>query len=101
VKRIRTSNGWKLVLLFVAASVITAVGARHIWMSREPLLLKQQVFNELSRNRALLRERDVLGRQIYELRATPRVNLWASDLLGMRVPRPDEVIRVEGKEEDK
>lgn len=101
VRRIHSTNGWKLVLVFLAATLFTAIGSRHIWLSRQPLLLKQQVYDELSRNRALVQERDVLGKQIYQLRSTPRVNRWASDLLGMRLPNPDEVIRVDGQEEGK
>jgi len=89
-----SSNGWKLWLILGTAVVFAVAGARHVWMEREPLLLKQRVFEQLSRNRALEKKKDTLEKQIFRLRASPRVNRWASDLLGMRVPNPDEVIRM-------
>jgi len=98
MRRVKATNGWKLVLIVTVAAMFIAVGARHVWTSRKPLLMRQQIFNELSRSRELRQAGDVLGRQIYEMRAAPRVNRWASDLLGMRPPRPDEVIHIRDSE---
>jgi len=98
--RLRGSNTWKLWLVVAAAGVVTLVGVHHVWIAQRPLFLKREVFVELQKNRRLVREREVLEREVAELRATPRVALRATEILNMRPPRPDERIVVPGNEGD-
>ncbi len=93
--RIRATNGWKAVAIAVVAATFAAAGGYHVLMNRRPLLLKQQVFAELSARRELLRERRKIERRLVELKALPRITFRARELLGMRAPTPDETIRLE------
>lgn len=92
---IRATNGKKAVLMVVTAALFAAAGSYHVFVNRRPLLLRQQVFAELSARREILRQRREIEKRLVELKALPRVMLRARDLLGMRVPAPDETIRVE------
>ncbi len=92
---IRATNGRKAVVIAVLAVLFAAAGGYHVVVNRRPLLLKQQVFVELSARRELLRERRAIERRLVELKALPRITLRARELLGMRAPAPDETIRLD------
>ena len=92
--RIRATNGWTVVLVALVAVVVAVIGARHVWVAQQTLLLKRAAFVELTRNRDLAEAHDVLERQVADLMSAPRMALRARELLGMRPPRPDELIVV-------
>jgi hypothetical protein len=100
VRRLRSSNGWKLLAVAGAAALVTGLGLHHVWLVQETLFFRRAVFVELQRNRALVQQRELLERQVAEFRAAPRVAWRARELLGMRPPRPDEMIVVR-PEDDK
>lgn len=95
---IRVRNGWKAVAIAVVAATFAAAGGYYVLQNRRPILLRQQVFKELSDRRELLWQRREIERRLVELKALPRITLRARDLLGMRPPTPDESIRAEGCE---
>lgn len=92
---IRATNGRKAVVIAVMAATFAAAGGYHVLVNRRPLLLKRQVFVELSARRELIRERRAIERRLVELKALPRIILRARDLLEMRAPTPDETICLE------
>ena len=92
--RIRATNSWTVALVAIVAVVVAVIGARHVWVAQHTLLLKRAAFVELTRNRDLAEEHDVLERQVADLMSAPRMALRARELLGMRPPRPDELIVV-------
>lgn len=92
---IRATNGRKAVVIVVLAATFGTAGAYHVLVNRRPLLLRQQVFVELSARRELLQERRAIERRLIERKALPRITLRARELLGMRAPTPDETIRLE------
>ena len=92
--RIRATNSWSVILVAIVAVVVAVIGARHVWVAQHTLLLKRSAFIELTRNRDLAEEHDVLERQVADLMSAPRMALRARELLGMRPPRPDELIVV-------
>jgi cell division protein FtsB len=100
VKKLRGSNGMALLAVTGAAILVTALGLHHVWLAQKTLFFRRAVFVELQRNRALVQERDILERQVAELRAAPRVAWRARELLGMRPPRPDEMIVVRPDADD-
>lgn len=94
MKRLRGSNSWVLLAVTAAAVLVTSLGVHHVWLAQKTLFFRRAVFVELQKNRTLVQQRDILERQVAELRAAPRVAWRARELLGMRPPRPDEMIVV-------
>ena len=97
MRRYRSTNGWKMVAVAAGVAVVTAVGLHHVWLAQRTLFFRRAVFVEIQRNRSLVQERELLERQVAELKAAPRVALRARELLGMRPPRPDEMIVIKGQ----
>lgn len=93
--RIRATNGWKAVVIAVLAATFAAAGGYQVLANRRPLLVRQQVFMELSARRQLLWERREIEKRLLERKALPRITLRARELLGMRPPTADETIRLE------
>jgi cell division protein FtsL len=101
VRRVEATNGWKLWAVAAVSLVAILVGARHVWTEQRGLFLKRAIFLELSKNRDLVQQRDTLERDVADLTAAPRMAMRAREILGMRPPKPDELIVVRPATEDR
>jgi len=90
---IRIANGWKLFLMAVIAFGFALAGVRYVIAERSTLAMQRELARELSVQRALVREKRLLERRLFELKALPSVTWRARELLGMRPPGPDETIQ--------
>lgn len=93
--KIRIKNAWKTWVVVILAAIFSAAAGYYCLANRVPLSTRQAIFEQVSERRRLLQERSDLEKEIAILKALPRITLRARELLGMRLPRPDERIVVE------
>ena len=92
MKTPRSRNGWVLVLVTLISLVVTGAGLRHVYDAQRTLSLRHNLYLEIQRNRALVQAKEVLERQVWALRATPRISEIAKTVLGMHAPKTDELL---------
>lgn len=93
------ANRWKAIGIFLVAFVVTAAALFHVWANRQPIILRRQVFLELSEWKRLQRERRQVEEELNRLKSAPRLVLRAQEILGMHPLSAGEKVdlRKEGK----
>jgi cell division protein FtsL len=96
--RLKIRNLWQILLVTFSCAFFTYAGIRHIESVRTPLLVRQALFEEITKRKALIEEKKRLDEELYSLKAFPRVLLRARDLLGMRPVTPDDKVIIRSSE---
>jgi len=91
---VKIKNWWQVLLITFSCAFFTYAGIRHIEKVRIPWLVRQALFEEIAKRKALMEERKRLDEELYSLKAFPRVLLWARELLGMRPVTPDDKVTI-------
>ncbi len=94
----RGGNLAGLVAITLAAVVGTAAGVFHVWTAQGALALRRAIWVELTNSRDLLDQQTELRREQARMTAVPRTAVKA-EVMGLRPPRPGQVIEVEETEE--
>lgn len=94
MKRPRATNTRSLLLVMAICAAGTAVGILEVSTMQTTMMLRRAVHNELRDNRKLVEKRELLESQVWTLKASPRVAMRATEMLGMHTPRRDQRVVV-------
>jgi hypothetical protein len=87
------SNRRAVLWITLATIVVTAAGVFHVWNAQQSLAIRRAIWVEIQRSRDLESERTDLRREEAGITAVPRATVKA-EVMGLRPPRADQVIRV-------
>jgi len=83
-----------LIISIVAVLLLTGLGLFYVWRHHRVITMGAELGKLTEQYRELCRERDLLQVEYETLRRSPDNNRKARDVLDMRPPVPEQIIKV-------
>ena len=83
-----------LIISIVAVLLLTGLGLFYVWRHHRVITMGAELGKLTQQYRDLCRERDLLQVEYETLRRSPDNNRKARDVLDMRPPVPEQIIKV-------
>jgi hypothetical protein len=83
-----------LIISMVAILLLTGLGLFYVWRHHRVITMGAELGKVTEQYRDLCRERDLLQAEYETLRRSPTNHIKARDILDMRPPIPEQIIKV-------